>query len=79
MQRVPVRLRIERPEGSPALRAGMTANISIDTGHQREVPRFVEQLVGEGGLLSPVQGLVGRALAWTRDGMTPEKPGTSIQ
>lgn len=68
VQRVPVQLRIERPAGAPALRAGMTATISIDTEHQRELPAFAKRLIGEGGVLHPLQGLVGRALAWGREG-----------
>jgi membrane fusion protein (multidrug efflux system) len=67
VQRVPVQLRIHRPDGSPMLRAGMTAAISIDTGHRRELPKLARELIGEGGLLHPLQGLVGRALAWTQD------------
>ena len=37
VQRIPVRVRIERPEGSPPLRAGMSVEVSIDTGHQRHL------------------------------------------
>ena len=32
VQRIPVRIRIEIPENAPALRVGMTATVSIDTG-----------------------------------------------
>jgi len=67
VQRVPVHLEVERPPGAPLLRAGMTASISIDTGHQRELPMFARKLIGEGGLLAPLHGLVGRALAWSRN------------
>src|SRR5919202_2098505 len=35
VQRVPVRLRVEIPEGAPPLRSGMSAVVDIDTGHQR--------------------------------------------
>ncbi len=35
VQRIPVRIRVERPEGSPPLRAGMSVEVSIATGHQR--------------------------------------------
>ncbi len=45
VQRVPVILRIgETPDG-PDLRPGMTAAVSIDTGHQRETPRIVQSLL----------------------------------
>ena len=66
VQRVPVHLQVERPQNAPLLRAGMTASISIDTGHQRELPVFARKLIGEGGVLAPLHGLVGRALAWGR-------------
>ena len=42
VQRVPVRLVIEQPEdgaaGRPALRAGMTVSVSVDTGRSRGLP-----------------------------------------
>lgn len=66
VQRVPVQLRIERPADAPALRAGMTVAVSVDTGHKRVLHPFVEQLLGEGGLLEPADALVGKALAWTK-------------
>jgi membrane fusion protein, multidrug efflux system len=37
VQRIPVRLKVEVPEGAPALRAGMSAEISIDTGRERSL------------------------------------------
>lgn len=37
IQRVPVRIRIERKPGDPALRAGMSANVTIDSGHSRSI------------------------------------------
>jgi membrane fusion protein (multidrug efflux system) len=37
VQRIPVRVGIERPEGSPPLWAGMSVEVSIDTGHQRHL------------------------------------------
>jgi membrane fusion protein, multidrug efflux system len=42
VQRVPVRLRVEMPEGSPSLRSGMSVEVSIDTGHQRSWHDLVE-------------------------------------
>jgi membrane fusion protein (multidrug efflux system) len=44
VQRVPVRLRLEIPPDGPALRAGMSANVSIDTGHKRTLRSLVETL-----------------------------------
>jgi membrane fusion protein (multidrug efflux system) len=42
VQRVPVRLRLDIPPDGPALRAGMSANVSIDTGHKRTLRSLVE-------------------------------------
>ena len=41
VQRIPVRLKVEVPEGAPALRAGMSAEISIDTGRERTLGDLV--------------------------------------
>jgi membrane fusion protein (multidrug efflux system) len=35
VQRIPVRIRVERVSGDPELRAGMSVEASIDTGHKR--------------------------------------------
>ena len=35
VQRIPVRIRVDRQAGDPPLRAGMSADIDIDTGHIR--------------------------------------------
>ena len=35
VQRVPVRLRMQIPPNAPPLRSGLSAEVSIDTGHQR--------------------------------------------
>jgi membrane fusion protein (multidrug efflux system) len=37
VQRVPVRIRVERQAGDPVLRAGMSANVTIDTGNSRSL------------------------------------------
>lgn len=37
VQRIPVRIRVEEPTGGPQLRAGMSAVVSIDTGHERHL------------------------------------------
>jgi len=42
VQRVPVRLRVEVPEGAPPLRSGMSVEVSIDTGHRRSWHDLVE-------------------------------------
>ena len=35
VQRIPVRIRVERKDGDPELRAGMSVEAEIDTGHRR--------------------------------------------
>ena len=35
VQRIPVRIRVERKPGDPELRAGMSVEAGIDTGHRR--------------------------------------------
>jgi membrane fusion protein, multidrug efflux system len=37
VQRIPVRIRVEQPADGPALRAGMSVQVSIDTGHRRRL------------------------------------------
>lgn len=37
VQRIPVRIRVEQPEDAPRLRAGMSTEVSIDTGHVRHL------------------------------------------
>lgn len=37
VQRIPVRIRVEQPADGPRLRAGMSAVVSIDTGHVRRL------------------------------------------
>jgi membrane fusion protein (multidrug efflux system) len=46
VQRIPMRVRIETPEGLPQLRAGMSVVISVDTGHPRGLPLFLQGLFG---------------------------------
>lgn len=46
VQRLPVRLKLEPLEGAPPLRAGMSAIVEIDTGHQRPLPRWAATLLG---------------------------------
>ena len=35
VQRIPVRIKVERKPGDPELRAGMSVEADIDTGHRR--------------------------------------------
>ena len=41
VQRVPVRISIDAGQNLPTLRAGMSARVSVDTGHARGLPGFV--------------------------------------
>jgi membrane fusion protein (multidrug efflux system) len=37
VQRIPVRISVQRPPGSPTLRSGMSVTVDIDTGHRRSL------------------------------------------
>lgn len=43
VQRVPVRLAIEVPDGAPPLRAGMSVSVSIDTKWERPLPEVLSK------------------------------------
>ena len=43
VQRLPIRLSVIDPQQPLALRAGMTATVSIETGHQPQLPSIVKQ------------------------------------
>jgi membrane fusion protein (multidrug efflux system) len=45
VQRLPVRLQLEPRTGMPPLRAGMTANVTIDTGRERSFGDLLGGLV----------------------------------
>jgi membrane fusion protein (multidrug efflux system) len=45
VQRVPLRVRVDRGKGDPSLlRAGMSVEVSIDTGHARGLPKFMTNM-----------------------------------
>ena len=46
VQRIPMRVSVKNPAGKPPLRAGMSADIEIDTGHSRGLPSFLTNLFG---------------------------------
>jgi membrane fusion protein (multidrug efflux system) len=48
VQRIPMRVRIDTPEGKPPLRAGMSVVVDVDTGHARGWPGFLAGLLGRG-------------------------------
>src|SRR5712672_3578132 len=44
VQRIPMRVRVNNAPGKPALRVGMSAEVSVDTGHERGFPSFIADL-----------------------------------
>lgn len=46
VQRIPMRVRIDTPAGSPPLRVGMSVTVDVDTGHPRGLPEAVARLLG---------------------------------
>lgn len=53
VQRIPLRVEVDTSDRSlPPLSAGMSAEVSIDTGHKRGLPHFLAALVGGGGASS---------------------------
>jgi membrane fusion protein, multidrug efflux system len=45
VQRIPMRVTIENDPNKPPLRVGMSAEVSVDTGHARGLPDFVQNLI----------------------------------
>jgi membrane fusion protein, multidrug efflux system len=43
-----VRIDQTAQKGTPPLRAGMSVEVSVDTGHQRGLPHFLTALFGGG-------------------------------
>ena len=48
VQRIPLRARIDNAPDKPQLRAGMSVDLSIDTGHPRGFPEFITRWFGRG-------------------------------
>ena len=46
VQRIPMRIHIGDTSGKPPLRAGMSTEVAIDTGHARGLPHFLTNLFG---------------------------------
>jgi membrane fusion protein (multidrug efflux system) len=44
-QRIPVRIALDRRDGDPELRAGMSALVDIDTGYERPAPGWLRALL----------------------------------
>jgi membrane fusion protein (multidrug efflux system) len=52
VQRVPIRVHVETSKDAPPLRAGMSANVEIDTGHRRTLSGLWESLFGSRRVVS---------------------------
>jgi membrane fusion protein (multidrug efflux system) len=50
VQRLPVHIGVNQPEGFPPLRAGMTVTVGVSTGVSRGLPGVIDQLVTQGWL-----------------------------
>jgi membrane fusion protein, multidrug efflux system len=47
VQRIPMRVRVDPSDRSlPPLRAGMSVEVDVQTGHQRGIPHFLTALFG---------------------------------
>ena len=47
VQRIPMRVRLDTGDKNrPALRAGMSVEVDVDTGHRRGLPQFLTALFG---------------------------------
>jgi membrane fusion protein, multidrug efflux system len=47
VQRIPMRVRVDTSDrGRPPLRAGMSVEVDVDTGHARGMPHFLAALLG---------------------------------
>jgi membrane fusion protein (multidrug efflux system) len=50
VQRIPMRVRVDtRDQSLPPLRAGMSVEVDVDTGHARGLPHFITALLGRTG------------------------------
>lgn len=49
VQRVPVKLHLSLPPGMPLLRAGMTATVEIDTGHESRLDALIKRVMAATG------------------------------
>ena len=50
VQRLPVHIAVDQPEGLPPLRAGMTVTVGVSTGVSRGLPGPIDLLVTKGWL-----------------------------
>jgi len=62
VQRIPVLLEVKQAARREQLRAGMTVTVTVDTGHERGLPRVVQRMVDRGYLprfLQPAPAIAG--------------------
>jgi membrane fusion protein, multidrug efflux system len=56
VQRIPMRVRVDTGDSDlPPLRAGMSVEVDVDTGHARGLPHFLTSLLGSGAPACPGQ------------------------
>ncbi|MDQ0391171.1 HlyD family secretion protein [Labrys monachus] len=48
VQRIPMRVALDPAPDNPPLRVGMSVEVSVDTGHARGLPAFVDKWLGRG-------------------------------
>jgi membrane fusion protein (multidrug efflux system) len=53
VQRIPVRIAVDRNDGGPDLRAGMSTSVEIDTHHRRPLPSVVKNVLAWIGIAGP--------------------------
>ena len=68
VQRIPVRVAVDDRAGEPPLRAGMSAEIEIDTGHRRQLRDLLAWLLTRGAGDAPASrgGRRPATVAWSR-------------
>jgi membrane fusion protein, multidrug efflux system len=65
VQRIPVRIAIDKAaqKGLPPLRSGMSAEVTVDTGHKRGLPSFLSGLLGGGSAATASNNAAGGTAA----------------
>jgi membrane fusion protein (multidrug efflux system) len=49
VQRIPMRVTVDDPQGKPPLRGGMSVVVDVETGHARGLPDFITNLLNRFG------------------------------
>ena len=83
VQRVPMRVRVDTSDAHlPPLRAGMSVEVDVDTGHARGVPHFLAALLGGSAAACGQRGSCGELLPNSRElsnaGGAPSDPATRL-